>query len=114
VKMSIDGALEPIRWSGGEGRNFVHEVAVLGGGFYYIGIACDQGSHALGLNVVSKSTDSACEFFDPNVGQLHFADPDELKWSFDTLLRSYMKVLNFRFKSGYALRILPPQIKLAP
>jgi len=87
---------------------------VLGGGYYYVGMACEQGSHALGLNVTSRSTDAACEFFDPNVGQLHFADPEELKWSFDTLLRAYVKVHGYNFTSGYAMRILPPQLNFAP
>ncbi|MES2712934.1 MAG: hypothetical protein V4653_15235 [Pseudomonadota bacterium] len=114
VNMTIDANATPTSWKSGDGAKFIHEVAVLGGGLYYISILCDKGSHALGLNVTNKAIESPCEFFDPNVGQLHFDKPEDLKWSFGALLRSYSKTLGFNFTSGHALRILPPQLKIAP
>lgn len=114
VKLTLDASTDAVLWSGGEGRTFMHEVAVLGAGLYYIGIVCQQGSHALGLHVDSKSSDSPCEFFDSNVAQLHFKDPDELRWAFDGMLHAYRKIMTYDFKSGSAHRVLPPQLKMAP
>jgi hypothetical protein len=116
-KMTIDGNFEPMAWSGQEGRHFMHEVAVRGMGLYYISIATKlqgqgDGSHAVGLHVRSRSLDSACDFFDPNVGHLAYANPDQLRWGFDRLLRSYATVHNFHFYRGHALRLTPPALQL--
>jgi hypothetical protein len=116
-KMSIDPNLEPMAWSGQDGRSFIHEVAVRGMGLYYISMATKltgqgDGSHAIGLHVASRSLDSACEFFDPNVGQLTYRNPDELRWGFDRLLRSYAAVHGYNFYRGHALRLTPPAAQL--
>ena len=112
--MSLDEESTPRVWKDGEGKQFIHEVAVLGAGYYYISIKCAQGSHALGLQIASNKHDSACEFFDPNIGQLHYENPTALKWSFSGLLGAYIQIRQFDFTSGFAVRVKPPQLKFAP
>lgn len=112
--MSIDDSKEPPEWNGGSRRKFIHELAVLGEGFYYISITCSKGPHALGLQIQSSQLDADCEFFDPNIGQLHYDDPTALTDSFQNLLAAYLAVHNYDFNEAVAFRVKPPQPKFAP
>ena len=110
--MSLDEDAEPRIWRGGAGKQFIHEVAVLGAGYYYINMKCAQGSHALGLQIASTKLDSACEFFDPNLGQFHYENPSQFSWAFSGLLvNNYLPILKYDFTSGFAMRVMPPQLK---
>lgn len=111
--MSLDEDAEPRIWKDGEGKKFIHEVSVLGAGYYYISITCPRGTHALALQVASSKLDSACEFFDPNIGQFHYENPDQFAWAFSALLIKYVEVHKFDFSSGFAMRVNPPQLNLA-
>lgn len=118
--MAIDMNFEPMVWSGQRGRDFANEVAVRGDGYYYISMATKldgkDASHAVGIHVMSRAHDSACHFFDPNVGHLAYANPDQLRWGFDRLLQSYSDAYKFNFYRGYALRLTatPAGLRVMP
>jgi hypothetical protein len=42
----------------------------------------------LGCTSTISSTDTDCNFFDPNLGQFHFDNPLDLRWAFCDLLKA--------------------------
>ncbi|HEY4251691.1 MAG TPA: YopT-type cysteine protease domain-containing protein [Roseomonas sp.] len=103
--LMIDQGSDPVLWSSQRGEDFMHEVAVRGSGFYYMSIFAPQGSHAIALHVISSAHTSGVDFFDPNIGHLHYADPMTLRWSFARLLDCYVRTSNLAFARGYAIRM---------
>lgn len=102
----VDPGMEAMTWSDQRGEDFAHEVAVRGYGLYYLSIAIPSGgSHAIAIHVLSSAFTSGVDFFDPNIGHLHYGNANEFRWSFARLLSSYRQTDNLNFVRGYALRM---------
>lgn len=108
----VDPGTEAITWSDQRGEDFVHEVAVRGFGLYYLSIAIPSGgSHAIAIHVLNSAFTSGVDFFDPNIGHLHYKNSDEFRWSFARLLSSYRQTDNLNFVRGYAIRMTRKALK---
>ena len=111
LKLEIDPAFAPREWADGTaGHTFLHELAVLGSGLFYLSITAHingrpDGGHAIGLHVFGTNLDSDCDLFDPNVGQLHFDQPNDIKWASFDLLRHYVTAEGITFFKGVAFRL---------
>lgn len=109
LRLAIDG--EVIVWKEGvDGHVFMHEAVVLGVGLYYLSMtakmpAGDDQAHAVGLHIYGSSTDTDCEFFDPNLGQFHFENPLDLRWAFFDLMKAYTAAYGFTFYRGALFRM---------
>lgn len=109
LNLEIDGEVK--LWNNGEGgHDFIHRLVVLGVGLYYISMSTpvpniDDQSHAIAMHIYASSTDTDCEFFDPNVGQLHLGNPVDMKWTFYDLLKAYTAAYGYNFSYGRAFRM---------